>query len=117
MSLPRLRQRLRESGVRLRARAYARLTRYWNAGVRPEEEDLVERLFSNLVDGEVEAGTPLESLLARLPQDMVREIRRQIHVALESGASQADTCEGGALEGSERRGPLQARSAADGGGR
>jgi hypothetical protein len=79
MSLRRLRQRLRESGRRLRAGTYACLARCWNAGVRPEQEHVVEQLFRNLVDGEVHAGTRLESLLARLPREMDMALRRALH--------------------------------------
>ena len=117
MSLHRLRHRLRESNLRLRAGAYARMARYWNDGVRPEQEHRVEQLFRNLVDGEVDAGTRLKSLLARLPQELAREIRTRFHVALKPGADPVDTCERAPLMGSARRRPLQARSAANRGGR
>ncbi len=117
MSMHRLRQRLRESGQRLRAGAYARLARYWNAGVRPEQEHRVEQLFRNLVDGEVEAGTPLESLLARLPHDMVREIRFGNFTSLWNRARvEAITHVRGEAAGRihKARRPLPARSATNG---
>jgi hypothetical protein len=89
MSLHRLHQRLRESGRCLRAGDYARLARYWNAGVRPEEEDLVERLFCKLVDQERAAGASLEAILSQLPREMDVAIRRALPGILAEKASRS----------------------------
>jgi hypothetical protein len=87
MSLRRLRQRLRESGQRLRARSYARLAGYWHDGVLPEEEARVEGLFRRLVDEEAAEGTCLEAVLARLPGEMEEALRRALHGILADDAN------------------------------
>jgi hypothetical protein len=79
MTLRRLRQRLLNADRRLCEDLYARLAALWSASLGPEEEVLLERLFGKLVEREAAKGTPLEAVLARLPDDMVRELRRHLH--------------------------------------
>jgi hypothetical protein len=56
-----------DSGRRLRDHLYVRLATLWCDSLLPEDEVDAERLFNMLVDCEVEQGTTLEALLARLP--------------------------------------------------
>ena len=87
MTVSQLRRRLQASSLCMRDRAYGRLALLWSSAIRPEQSAEVQRLFFWLVDWEVAAGTPLESLLARLPRGMADEIRRAFQVILAAEAN------------------------------
>jgi hypothetical protein len=82
MTVRRVHLRLQEARRRWGDNAYARLAAFWRGGVRSDEEAAVLRLFCALVDWEAADGTPLTTLLARLPSEMADGIRRELGVIL-----------------------------------
>ena len=82
MTIHRLSQRLQDAGHHLRNRAYARLAVLGAGPPRPEDQVVAERLFCELTDWEAAARTPLETVLAWLPQGVVREIRQELGVTI-----------------------------------
>jgi hypothetical protein len=82
MTLHRLRRRLHDSGRRLRDLAYARLAASFSGPLGPKGEAAAARAFRELVEWEAAQGTPLEAVLARLPQGPALELRRALSDAL-----------------------------------
>jgi hypothetical protein len=77
MTIRWLRLRLRDCGRHMRQRAYACLAALFSGPPRPGEEVAAGRLFRRLVDWEAAEGTPLDTVLGRLPPGLVQAIRRE----------------------------------------
>jgi hypothetical protein len=71
-----------ETGRCLRDLAYARLGASYSGVLNPAGEADVERPFREIVDWEAAEGTPLETILARLPPGLALELRRALSDAL-----------------------------------
>ena len=87
MTLRRLRLRLLSADRRLCENLYARVAALWPASLRPEEAARLEWVFGRLVEREAARGTPLEAVLARLPDGMAQELRRHLQALLGAEAS------------------------------